>query len=160
MRLPRLLRELNEAQVSLIGISAGARIIYHALSSGDLNDIEIQNAVLLGGAIRRRGESKDWSAAARAVSGKLVNVYSKRDVVLATAYKATNLGKSPCGLGPIKAEDPRIVNIDATQVVRGGFLHLAAHSRYRAALSEEVGNLLWRAEAAYAEFMPEHAAAG
>lgn len=142
-QMPVLLQELNDRRISLIGVSAGARIIYHALSSGELSGLSIHHAVLLGAAIRRRGESKDWSRAAESLSGNLINVYSKRDTVLATAYKATNLGKSPCGLGPIRASDPNIVNLDATQIVRGGFLHLAAHGRYQVALSQEVGSLLW-----------------
>jgi len=131
--LPQLLNDLPHATVNLVGASAGARIAYHALLSDRLAPGKVNDVILLGAAIKRDG-TRDWGRAALSVTGKLINVYSRKDTVLAMLYRAASGGGLACGTGPISATNPRIVNVDVTNVVRGGFLHLMAHGRYGRAL--------------------------
>jgi hypothetical protein len=134
--LPHLLEDSGWSNVTLVGASAGARIVYHALGSGLLSPGRVRDAILLGAAIKRSGK-KDWDAAAAGLTGKLVNVYSRRDAVLSTFYRAASRG-APCGTGPIEATQNNVINLDASDLVRGGFLHLLAHARYHRALAKRV----------------------
>lgn len=144
--LPRLLEERDWHGLTLVGASAGARIVYHALGAAGLPPGKVRHAILLGGAIKRSG-SKDWDSVARSLDGTLVNVYSRRDAVLAAFYRAASRGAA-CGTGPIESRRANVANVDVSDLVRGGFLHLSAHSRYPRALAGRVRSALLEASPA------------
>lgn len=133
--LPRLLAARGERDVILVGASAGARIVYHCLRSEHLPRQIVQDAWLLGGALGRHAE-KDWHSVVSGLSGKLVNVYAPQDVVLKTLYRAASRGAHACGTGPIECPHPRVVSVDATNLMGTRRLSLTTHGRYFRALAE------------------------
>lgn len=142
--LGELLDEVPGESLTLVGVSAGARVLYHGLTAVEAETTtgtRVHDVVLLGGAIRSTGK-KDWKRVACGIRGRLINVYSRRDVVLTTLYRATARGL-PCGAAPLRLDHERICDLDATEVARGGLFHLEAHARFREALRVVVGPALW-----------------
>ncbi|TID24017.1 DUF726-domain-containing protein [Venturia nashicola] len=118
---------INKAQgerpVSLIGYSLGARVIYTCLMS--LADRKafglIENVVLLG--CPAPSDSADWRKMRSVVSGRLVNVYSENDYVLAFLYRTSSIQYGVAGLRPAEYVKG-VENVDVSDIVSG-------HLRYR-----------------------------
>lgn len=118
---------INKAQgerpVSLIGYSLGARVIYSCLMS--LVDRKafglIENVVLLG--CPAPSDSADWRKMRSVVSGRLVNVYSENDYVLAFLYRTSSIQYGVAGLRPAEYVKG-VENVDVSDIVSG-------HLRYR-----------------------------
>ncbi len=111
-----LFREIPDKQVGVVAYSLGTRVVYYALAEGrkSVPAAKLKELILLGGALRR---SKSWAAAAKGVSGKIVNVYCQEDFILSTVFKIAQVNpSSPCGLKPI--EFPKILNVDSTGQVK------------------------------------------
>jgi len=118
---------INKAQgerpVTLIGYSLGARLIYSCLMS--LAERRafglVESAVLIGTPAPSDGAV--WRAMRSVVSGRLINVYSENDYILAFLYRTSSIQYGVAGLE--KAEDVKgIENIDVSKMVSG-------HLRYQ-----------------------------
>lgn len=136
--LAKLVSNIPEKSVSLIGYSLGVRIIYHGIESWSESKKILNNAILLGGAVRR---NKEWGVKASRLTGQIVNFYNSDDQVLLYLFKIGELYlKSPCGLKPIKDYHPKIINVDATALI-GTSDHSELH--YLRVLRDTVGRRLW-----------------
>ena len=118
---------INKAQgerpVTLVGFSLGARLIYScllALAERKAFGL-VESVVVLGSPIP--SHSADWRKMRSVVAGRLVNVYSENDYILAFLYRASAVQFGVAGLQ--KAEFVRgVENIDVSDMIDG-------HLRYR-----------------------------
>lgn len=118
---------INKAQgerpVTLIGYSLGARMIYSCLMS--LAERRafglVETAVLIGAPTP--SDAAPWRAMRSVVSGRLINVYSENDYILAFLYRTSSIQYGVAGLQ--EAQDVKgIENINVTDMVSG-------HLRYQ-----------------------------
>jgi hypothetical protein len=118
---------INKAQgerpVTLIGYSLGARLIYSCL----MNLAErrafglVESAVLIG--TPAPSDAADWRAMRSVVAGRLVNVYSENDYILAFLYRTSAIQYGVAGLQ--EAQDVTgIENVNVSEMVSG-------HLRYQ-----------------------------
>jgi hypothetical protein len=118
---------INKAQgerpVTLIGYSLGSRVIYSCLRSLAKRHAYglIESAILIGSPIP--ADTLEWQLMRIAVSGRLVNVFSENDSVLALLYRATHLEVDISGLQSVKGV-PTVENINVSDKVDG-------HLRYQ-----------------------------
>ena len=128
---------INKAQgerpVTLIGYSLGSRVIYSCLRS--LAERKafglIENVVLIGSPVPSTPDN--WRAMRSVVSGKMYNVYSNNDYILAFLYRATSIQFGVAGLQSI-ADVEGVSNLDLSKEVSG-------HLRY----PDLIGKILKRA---------------
>lgn len=128
---------INKAQgerpVTLIGYSLGSRVIYSCLRS--LAERKafglIENVVLIGSPVPSNPEN--WRAMRSVVSGKMYNVYSNNDYILAFLYRATSIQFGVAGLQAI-TDVEGVSNLDLSKEVSG-------HLRY----PDLIGKILKRA---------------
>ena len=113
----------GERPVTLIAYSLGARVIYSCLTSLAKRKAFglVESAVLMGAPIP--SDTRTWRAMRATVSGRLVNVYSSNDYLLAFLYRTSSLQYGVAGLVPITGL-AGIENVDVTETVSG-------HLRYR-----------------------------
>ena len=107
-----------------MGHSLGARVIHSLLSALSTVDRScIKEVYLLGGAVD--GTKTDtWGEIAKAVDGRIYNVYSSNDDVLRMLYQGANAFLSqPIGIRDIRSSEPRIYNFDASTIVAGHMRH-------------------------------------
>ncbi|RQM05010.1 hypothetical protein DH86_00003744 [Scytalidium sp. 3C] len=113
----------GERPVTLIGYSLGARVIYSCLMS--LAERRafglVENAVLMG--TPAPSTSPDWRTMSSVVAGRLVNVYSQNDMILAFLYRTSSIHYGVAGLQPIKDVEA-VENVDVSNMVSG-------HGRYQ-----------------------------
>ncbi|KAK0122155.1 hypothetical protein ONS95_010416 [Cadophora gregata] len=96
---------INKAQgerpVTLIGYSLGARVIYSCLKS--LAERKafglIESVVFIGAPVP--SSTNNWRVMRSVVSGKIINVYSENDYILAFLYRATSIQFGVAGLQEI-----------------------------------------------------------
>jgi hypothetical protein len=118
---------INGAQgkrpVTLIGYSLGSRVIYSCLQNLAKRRAYglIESVVLMGSPIP--ANAAEWHSMRAVVAGRLVNVYSENDSVLALLYRATHLEVDISGLQPVNGV-PNLENIDVSTTVSG-------HLRYQ-----------------------------
>ncbi|RKF62415.1 putative membrane protein C6F6.13c [Erysiphe neolycopersici] len=125
---------INKAQgerpVTLIGYSLGARLIYSCLIS--LAERRafglIENVVLMGAPIP--STEAVWRTMRSIVSGRLVNVYSTNDYILAFLYRTWSVQYGVAGIQEVTG-DTRVENVNVSGIVNG-------HLNYQHA----VGNIL------------------
>ena len=116
-------RVQGERPVTLIGYSVGARVIWSCL----MILVErkafgfVESAVFIGSPIP--SDITTWRSMRTVVSGRLVNVYSKNDYLLAFLHRVSSLEYQVAGLRPIEGL-PGIENVDVSAIVTG-------HLRYR-----------------------------
>ncbi|EKG11129.1 hypothetical protein MPH_11747 [Macrophomina phaseolina MS6] len=118
---------INKAQgerpVTLIGYSLGARVIYSCLQS--LAERKafglVESAVLLGAPAP--STAADWRRMRSVVSGRVVNVYSTNDYILAFLYRTSSIQYGVAGLQKIEGVKG-VENVDVSYMVSG-------HTRYR-----------------------------
>ncbi|RNF26456.1 uncharacterized protein Tco025E_01178 [Trypanosoma conorhini] len=106
--------------VSLIGFSFGSRVIVECLH--ELHRVEafgvIENVYLMGSTVT--SSRALWGELRRVVAGRLVNVYSRSDWVLAFLYKVNEASLKPmAGMSPINV--PGVENLDVTFLVDNHF---------------------------------------
>ena len=113
----------GERPVTLIGYSLGARVIWSCLTTLAKNRAFglVESAVLMGSPIS--SDTNTWRLMRSAVTGRLVNVYSENDYLLAFLYRASSLHYDVAGLVPITGLSG-VENVDVTETVSG-------HLRYR-----------------------------
>jgi len=113
----------GERPVTLIGYSTGARVIYSCLTT--LAERKafglVESVVMLGAPVP--SDIGTWRSMRTAVSGRLVNVYSKNDYLLAFLYRTASLQYGVAGLMPVSGLSG-VENFDVSETVSG-------HLRYR-----------------------------
>ena len=116
-------RTQGERPVTLIGYSLGARVIWSCLTT--LAEKKafglVESAVLMGSPLP--SDVATWRVMRTAVSGRLVNVYSENDYLLAFLYRTSSLQLGVAGLMPISGLHD-VENVDVSETVSG-------HLRYR-----------------------------
>lgn len=116
-------RTQGERPVTLIGYSLGARVIWSCLTT--LAERKafglVESAVLMGSPLP--SDVGTWRTMRTAVSGRLVNVYSENDYLLAFLYRTSSLQLGVAGLLPISGLHD-VENVDVSETVSG-------HLRYR-----------------------------
>lgn len=128
---------INKAQgerpVTLIGYSLGSRVIYSCLKS--LAERRafglVEEVVFIGSPIP--SDSHHWTTMRSVVSGKVTNVYSENDYILAFLYRATSIQLGIAGLQKIDSVGG-VTNLDLSKEVSG-------HLRY----PELIGKILKKA---------------
>ncbi|KIX99791.1 uncharacterized protein Z520_04427 [Fonsecaea multimorphosa CBS 102226] len=95
-------RVQGERPVSLIGQSLGARVVYSCLLTlakrGAFGLVD--NVVLMGAPVP--SDEAQWRAMRSVVAGRLVNVYSRQDYILAFLYRTSSAQISIAGLQDIE----------------------------------------------------------
>jgi len=116
-------RTQGERPVTLIGYSLGARVIWSCLIV--LAERKafglVESVVMIGGPIP--SDISTWRIMRTAVSGRLVNVYSKNDYLLGFLHRASSLQYGVAGLTPVSGL-LGVENVDVSETVSG-------HLRYR-----------------------------
>ena len=118
---------INKAQgerpVTLVGYSLGARVIYSCLNSLARRHAFglIESAIFLGAPCP--SDTADWRVMRSVVAGRLVNVYSTNDHILAFLYRTSSIQYGVAGLQAVEGI-PSVENVDVSESVSG-------HLRYR-----------------------------
>ena len=113
---------INKAQgerpVTLIGYSLGARMIYSCLMS--LAERRafglVESAVLVGTPVP--SDAAPWRAMRSVVSGRLINVYSENDYILAFLYRTSSIQYGVAGLQEVQ-DVKGIENVNVSDMVSG-----------------------------------------
>lgn len=125
----------GERGVTLIGYSLGARVIYSCLMA--LAEKRafglIENAVLIG--VPCPSEMRVWAAISSAVTGRLVNVYSKHDYLLGFLYRSSSWHYGVAGLQKVQGV-PRVENLDVSGIAQ-------SHDHYRYLIGTILKRLSW-----------------
>lgn len=125
-------RAQGERPVTLIGYSLGSRVIYSCLKS--LAERQafglVENVIFIGSPIP--SNTNNWRVMRSVVSGKMFNIYSENDYILAFLYRATSIQFGVAGLQKI-GDVEGIENMDLSKEVSG-------HLRY----PELIGKILKR----------------
>ncbi|TQS35213.1 hypothetical protein Golomagni_04374 [Golovinomyces magnicellulatus] len=125
----------GERPVTLIGYSLGARLIYSCLMS--LAERRafgfIEGVVLMGAPIP--SNAAVWLSLRSVVSGRLVNVFSTNDYILAFLYRTYSVQYGVAGLQSI-TDINRVENIDVSEIVSG-------HLRYQLAVGSILEKIGW-----------------
>lgn len=108
----------GERPVTLIGYSLGARVIHSCLVS--LAERRafglVDQAVFVGAPIP--SDHAQWEEMRSVVSGKLFNVYSENDFILAFVYRASSIQLGVAGLEAVEGIDG-VENLDLSDAVSG-----------------------------------------
>ena len=104
--------------VTLIAHSMGARLVFSALLELCRCGARglVQDVVLLGAPVSPAAER--WRMARRAIAGRLVNGYSRRDWLLSVMYWH-GVAKPAAGLAPVEVDG--VENVSLGSVVGGHF---------------------------------------
>lgn len=118
---------INKAQgerpVTLVGYSLGARVIYTCLQKlAERKAFGLVESVILIGA-PAPSTSAEWRAIRAIVSGRVINVYSTNDYILAFLYRSSSIQYGVAGLQAI-AGVKGVENMDVSDMVTG-------HTSYR-----------------------------
>ncbi|KAL2827699.1 hypothetical protein BJY01DRAFT_241094 [Aspergillus pseudoustus] len=113
----------GERTVTLIGYSLGSRVIYACLQSLAKRQAYglVDSAVFMGSPTP--SDTPDWRRLRRVVNGRLINVYSENDSVLAFLYRTSSLQYGVAGLQPIE-NVPGVENLNVSDIISG-------HLRYQ-----------------------------
>lgn len=113
----------GERPVNLIGYSLGSRLIYSCLQTLAKRGAYglVESAILMGSPIP--SDTDHWRRMRSVVSGRLVNVFSENDSVLALLYRTSSLQLGVAGLQPVE-NLPGVENLDASDLISG-------HLRYQ-----------------------------
>ncbi|KAI0593123.1 DUF726-domain-containing protein [Biscogniauxia sp. FL1348] len=110
----------GERPVTLVGYSLGARVIYSCLRVlAERKAFGLIDTVVLIGAPVPSNPSH-WQMMRTVVAGKLFNVYSENDYILAFLYRSTSLQLGIAGLQPIRGDAlAGVENLDLSAEVKG-----------------------------------------
>jgi len=113
----------GERPVTLIGYSLGARLIFSCLQTLARRRAFglVENVALLGSPCP--SGAQDWRGIRSVVSGRVVNVFSTNDYILAFLYRTASIQLGVAGLQPVLGI-PGIENVDVSDMVNG-------HLQYR-----------------------------
>lgn len=108
----------GERPVTLIGYSLGARVVYFCLKTlAERKAFGLVDTVVLIGA-PVPSNKKHWQVMRSVVSGKLFNVYSEQDWILAFLYRATSIQLGVAGLQAVP-NIGGVENLDLSKEVKG-----------------------------------------
>lgn len=113
---------INKAQgerpVTLVGYSLGARMIYSCLMS--LAERKafglVESVVLIGTPMP--SEANVWRTMRSVVAGRLVNVYSENDYILAFLYRTSSIQYGIAGIQEV-TDVPTVQNVNVSDMVNG-----------------------------------------
>ncbi|KAK8104216.1 YSIRK family gram-positive signal peptide [Apiospora kogelbergensis] len=109
----------GERPVTLVGYSLGARVIYSCLRSlAERKAFGLVDSVVLVAA-PVPSNTGHWQMMRTVVSGKLFNVYSENDYILAFLYRTTSAQLGIAGLQAISDEVEGVENLDLSAEVTG-----------------------------------------
>ncbi|RHZ64416.1 DUF726 domain protein [Aspergillus thermomutatus] len=113
----------GERAVTLIGYSLGSRVIFACLQSLAKRPAFglVESAILMGAPTPSNPEQ--WCRIRSVVSGRLVNVFSENDAVLALLYRTSSLQLGVAGLQPVEGVSG-VENLDVSDLISG-------HLRYQ-----------------------------
>lgn len=113
----------GERPVNLIGYSLGSRVIYSCLQTLVKRKAYglVESVILMGSPIP--SDTDHWRSMRSVVSGRLVNVWSENDGVLALLYRTSSLQLGVAGLQPVEGLSG-VENLDVSQLISG-------HLRYQ-----------------------------
>lgn len=113
----------GERPVNLIGYSLGSRVIFSCLQTLAKRRAYglVESVILMGSPTP--SDTEYWRRMRSVVSGRLVNVYSENDGVLALLYRTSSLQFGVAGLQPVEGLSG-VENLDASSVISG-------HLRYQ-----------------------------
>ncbi|KAM7206694.1 Protein of unknown function (DUF726) domain containing protein [Rhypophila sp. PSN 637] len=108
----------GERPITLIGYSLGARAIYSCLKSLAARQAFglVDTVVFIGAPVP--SDSQHWQLMRSVVSGKIYNVYSENDFLLAFLYRATSIQLGVAGLQPIQGVEG-VENVNLSKEVQG-----------------------------------------
>lgn len=113
----------GERPITLVGYSLGARVIYSCLTT--LAERKafglVENVVLLGAPTP--SDSIAWRKMRSVVAGRVVNVFSTKDYLLAFLYRSASLQLGVAGLQAVD-DVVGVENVDVSELVEG-------HTKYR-----------------------------
>jgi hypothetical protein len=118
---------INKAQgerpVTLIGYSLGSRLIFSCLQTLATRNAYglVETVILMGSPTPSNAEH--WRLMRSVVSGRLVNVFSENDAVLAFLYRTSSLQLGVAGLQKVEGV-PGVENLDVSEMISG-------HLRYQ-----------------------------
>lgn len=128
-------RAQGERPVSLIGYSLGARAIYICLKKmAERNAFGLVEDVVLLGA-PAPSDALDWRIVRAVAAGRVVNVHSAQDSVLAFLYRSSSVQLGVAGLQNIDGV-PGVENLDFGEEVEG-------HTSWRYTVGQALGELGW-----------------
>lgn len=108
----------GERPVTLIGYSLGARVIYFCLKTlAERKAFGLVDTVVFIGAPMPSNRSH-WQIMRSVVSGKMFNVFSEDDYILAFLYRATSIQLGIAGLQAVK-DIEGVENLDLSTEVKG-----------------------------------------
>lgn len=108
----------GERPVTLIGYSLGARVIYVCLKTlAERRAFGLVDTVVFIGAPTPSNRN-EWQSIRSVVTGKLFNVYSENDYILAFLYRATSIQLGIAGLQAVE-DIEGVENLNLTEDVKG-----------------------------------------
>lgn len=108
----------GERPVTLIGYSLGARVIYVCLKTlAERRAFGLVDTVVFIGAPTPSNRD-EWQLIRSVVTGKLFNVYSENDYILAFLYRATSIQLGIAGLQAVE-DIEGVENLNLTEDVKG-----------------------------------------
>ncbi|KAF2674334.1 DUF726-domain-containing protein [Microthyrium microscopicum] len=113
----------GERPVTLVGWGVGARVIYACLMELSRQNAFglVENSVLIGAPVP--GSSAEWTRLRAVVTGRLVNVFSEKDLLLGFLYRANSAQMDVAGLKAV-TEVQGVENLNMTDQVD-------THMKYR-----------------------------
>lgn len=113
----------GERPVTLIGYSLGARLIFSCLQTLAKRKAFglVENVALIGAPTP--SDTEDWRKIRSVVSGRVVNIFSTNDYILAFLYRTSSIQLGVAGLQPVQGVHG-VQNVDVSEIVNG-------HLRYR-----------------------------
>lgn len=113
----------GERPVTLIGYSLGSRVIFACLQTLAKRRAFglVESAILMGAPTP--SDTEQWCRIRSVVSGRLVNVFSENDSVLALLYRTSSLQLGVAGLQPVEGVSG-VENLDVSDLISG-------HLRYQ-----------------------------
>ena len=112
--------------VTLVGFSLGARVVQSCLRHlGEEKAFGVvEDVVLIGAPVP--SNAAHWSVMRCVASGRIVNVHSSRDMVLAFLYRASSIQLGIAGLTGVEGNVPGVENINLTGEVEGHMRYLTS----------------------------------
>lgn len=113
----------GERSVTLVGYSLGSRVIFSCLQSLAQRGAYglVESAILMGSSTP--SNTQRWRRMRSVVTGRLINVYSENDAVLALLYRTSSLQLGVAGLQPVQ-DVVGVENLDVSDIISG-------HLRYQ-----------------------------
>lgn len=110
----------GERPVTLIGYSLGSRLIFSCLQSLAARGAWglVESVILIGSPTPSNVEH--WRRVRSVVSGRVVNVFSENDSVLAFLYRTSSLQLGVAGLQRVEGV-PGVENMDVSEMISGHF---------------------------------------